>query len=96
MDETERQTIINNLKAVSDSIISVDTDKHICKSLELLSKKYEKWQITFYNSGDRSHASSPEKETCDRHNMKTEFLPLPKVNSSSSLLKFPEEYTGFE
>lgn len=96
MGEIERQTIINNLKAVSDSIIAVDTDKHVCKSLELLSKKYEKWQITFYNSGDRNHTSSPEKEICDKHNMRTEFLPLPKVNSSSLLLKFPEEYTGFE
>ena len=96
MDETERQIIINNLKAVSESIISVDTDKHVCKSLELLSKKYEKWQITFYNSGDRSSTSSPEEEICNSHNMKTEFLPLPKVNSSSLLLKFPKEYTGFE
>jgi len=84
------QVIINNLKAVSESIISVDTDKHVCKSLELLSKKYKKWEITFYNSGDKSHTSSPEKNTCNKYNMKTEFLPLPKVNSSSLLLKFPE------
>lgn len=86
MSELERLIIIKNLKAVNDAMISIDKDRRVCKSLEFLSKKYENCEITFYNSGDRTHTESPEKEICKANNMKTEFLPLPKINSSSALL----------
>ena len=86
MDEKERCLIMNNLKAVTEAFVSVDKDKHVCESLLVLSKKYENCELTFYNSGDRNHTSSPEKEICKTNNMKTEYLPLPKINSSSALL----------
>ena len=87
MDEEERCLIMSNLKAVKEAFVSIDKDKHVCQSLIFLSKKYENCEITFYNSGDRNHTWSPEKETCDTKNMKTEYLPLPKINSSSALLQ---------
>lgn len=86
MDEEERRLIISNLKAVNEAFISIDKDRHVCQSLIFLSEKYGKCDLTFYNSGDRNHTASPEKNTCNKYNMKTEFLPLPKINSSSALL----------
>jgi|TARA_R110000744_G_scaffold35976_1_gene82987 cytidyltransferase-like protein len=86
MDEEERRRIMSNLKAVTEAFVSIDKDKHVCESLLALSKKYENCELTFYNSGDRNHTASPEKEICKTHNMKTEYLPLPKINSSSALL----------
>lgn len=86
MKEEERSFIISNLKAVEEAFVSVDQDKHVCKSLALLSKKYENCELTFYNSGDRNREGAPEKKTCNIYGIKTEYLPLPKVNSSSSLL----------
>jgi cytidyltransferase-like protein len=87
MNERDRQIIIDNLKAVNDSIISIDTDKYVCKSLELLTKKYENCDLTFYNSGDRNHTELSEKRVCDAKNIKIEYLPMPKINSSSALLR---------
>ena len=86
MDEKDRCFIMNNLKAVTEAFVSVDKDKHVCESLLVLSKRYENCELTFYNSGDRNSEGSPEKEICNIHGIKTEYLPLPKVNSSSSLL----------
>jgi D-beta-D-heptose 7-phosphate kinase/D-beta-D-heptose 1-phosphate adenosyltransferase len=86
MDEKERCLIMNNLKAVTEAFVSIDKDKHVCESLLALSKKYENCELTFYNSGDRNSQGSPEEKICNIHGIKTEYLPLPKVNSSSSLL----------
>ena len=86
MNENERLTIIQNLKGVDAALISIDKDKHVCKSLKLLSEKYENWEITFYNSGDRNHVVSPEHRLCKKMNIKTQYLPLPKVTSSSAIL----------
>ena len=87
MNEQERRLIMSNLKAVKEAFVSIDQDKHVCQSLTFLSEKYENCELTFYNSGDRNHTESPEKKVCNAKNMKTEYLPLPKINSSSALLR---------
>ena len=51
-----------------------------------VSEKYENCALTFYNSGDRNSEESREKEICNTYGITTEYLPLPKVNSSSGLL----------
>ena len=86
MNEQERCLIMSNLKAVKEAFVSIDQDKHVCKSLILVSEKYENCALTFYNSGDRNSEESREKEICNTYGITTEYLPLPKVNSSSGLL----------
>ena len=86
MNEEERRLIMSNLKAVKEAFVAIDQNRHVCQSLILLSEKYENCELTFYNSGDRNSQGSPEEKICNIHGIKTEYLPLPKVNSSSSLL----------
>lgn len=89
MDEQHRMAIVRELKDVDDVVLAIDTNKHVCASLEMLRKKYPKNDMYFFNSGDRvrkENTVSAETETCEKLGIKYVAIPLPKIYSSSTLL----------
>lgn len=89
MDENHRARIIFNLKSVDDVFISVDKDKTQCQTLRYLKNKYKQDHLIFFNSGDRkgSNLVTAESDVCKEIGIEESILDLPKIYSSSELLK---------
>ncbi len=89
MDENHRARIIFNLKSVDDVFISVDKDKTQCQTLKYLKNKYKQDHLIFFNSGDRkgSNLVTAESDVCKEIGIEELILELPKIYSSSELLK---------
>lgn len=89
MDEQHRAKILGNLKSVDEVFVSIDTDKAQCESLKYLRGKYPNDDLTFFNSGDRkgSNLDVHESDTCREIGIELRVLDLPKLYSSSDLLK---------
>jgi cytidyltransferase-like protein len=89
MDENHRARIIFNLKSVDDVFISVDKDKTQCQTLRYLKNKYKQDHLIFFNSGDRkgSNLVTAESVVCKEIGIEESILDLPKIYSSSELLK---------
>jgi D-beta-D-heptose 7-phosphate kinase/D-beta-D-heptose 1-phosphate adenosyltransferase len=81
MNEKERAEIISSLKFVDEVVLSVDKDKTVCKTLELIKPNI------FAKGGDRTLDNIPEKEVCEEFGIKMVFnVGGGKVQSSSRLI----------
>jgi len=89
MDELHRKRIIENLKSVDECLISIDSDKSQSETLEKIRKENPNSTISFFNSGDRKAGNlvSSESEACKNNDIFEIVLDLPKIHSSSELLK---------
>ena len=88
MKEDERAFIIDQLKIVDKSFISIDKDRSVCETIKLIHNKYSlKYDLCFANGGDQTNDSIPEKPICKKLNISLiDKLGL-KIQSSSWLLK---------
>jgi D-beta-D-heptose 7-phosphate kinase/D-beta-D-heptose 1-phosphate adenosyltransferase len=69
-DENERVIIVSNIKAVDKVILSIDKDKSVCRTIELIAKKIgDKFDLGFANGGDQNNDSIPEREICNQMNV---------------------------
>lgn len=89
MDAAHRAKILGNLKSVDDVFISVDTDATVCQSLLHIRSAHPDDDMIFFNSGDRDHGNLvlSESDTCKHADIEMRILELPKIYSSSTLLK---------
>lgn len=89
MDEHHRSFIVSNLKSVDETFISIDDDKAQCQTLKYFRQLYPDDELSFMNSGDRKGENlvRAESEVCKELNIKEVVLDLPKIYSSSELLK---------
>ena len=89
MDEEHRVEIVNNLKSTDMGIISIDNSPSVAKTIKFIRSLFpeEYHTFTFYNSGDRNPNATNSKEDimCYQLGIKTKFLDLPKIYSSSEL-----------
>ena len=82
IDEKERMKIISALRVVDNVILSVDKDRTVCKTLELIKPDI------FANGGDRTKNNIPETAICKKLGCKMVFnVGGGKIQSSSWLLK---------
>ncbi len=79
----ERKKILEELIWVDEVVESIDWDRTVCKSIE----KYADEGDIFAKGGDRFLGEIPEKEICDRLNIKIVDGLGAKVQSSSELLE---------
>jgi D-beta-D-heptose 7-phosphate kinase/D-beta-D-heptose 1-phosphate adenosyltransferase len=79
MDEADRVEIVKNLKMVDEVFLSIDKDKTVCASLEVLKPDI------FANGGDRSTKEVPESSVCKKYNIKMIDGLGDKIRSSSDL-----------
>jgi cytidyltransferase-like protein len=80
MDEKERCAIIRALKCVDEVILSIDDDKTICKTIEFVCPNI------FAKGGDSTPDNVPEKNVCERLDIKIIYgVGGNKIQSSSWL-----------
>ena len=79
MDENDRLEIVKAIKYVDEVVLSVDLDKTVCKSLELIRPNI------FANGGDRSTDEVPETSVCKKYKIEMVDGLGEKIRSSSSL-----------
>ena len=63
MDENDRVKIVESLRCVDEVYLSIDEDKTVCKSLEVLKPDI------FANGGDRSTKEVPETSVCKKYDI---------------------------
>lgn len=88
--ESDRLTIVLELKSVDDAIISIDVDKTQCKTLLFLRETHGMigTQLYFFNSGDRlGNTVANESKLCFENNIIEVLICLPKLRASSEILK---------
>lgn len=92
MDVSNRYYIVSNLKCVDGAIISIDEDKTVCKSIEMIHQTTEyncngeNHSYIFAKGGDRLASEIPESEVCNRLGIKIVDGLGEKKGSSSELL----------
>lgn len=88
MNQEERVEIISNIRSVDKVILSVDTDRSVRKTIEYISNNFSQdFDLIFANGGDQKNISSPEKEICQKLNIKIVDGMGEKIQSSSWILK---------
>jgi len=81
MPEEERLKIIRSLKCVDSVILSMDDDRTVCKTLQLIHPDI------FTNGGDQTNDIIPEKSVCNKLGIKLVDGLGEKIQSSSWLLE---------
>ena len=85
--EDERLFIVQNIKAVDKAIISIDKDRTVCDSIEIIFKTLgEQYQLGFANGGDQDNSSIPEASICKELGIQLIDGLGDKIQSSSWLL----------
>jgi len=86
--EDERMIIVSNIKAVDKAILSIDTDRTVCKTIEMIAKEYgDQFELGFANGGDQNNDTIPERPICEKMNVALIDGLGDKIQSSSWLLK---------
>ena len=81
-DAKDIKYIIENLKMVDESVVSIDQDRTVCETLRKIKPDI------FANGGDRVSDNVPEDVVCNELGIKMMFnIGGGKVNSSSDILK---------
>ena len=88
MDEEERITIVDNLKPVDYTILSIDEDSTQIETIKALySLNKDKVKLSFANGGDQTNETIPEAEICKELGIELIEGLGDKIQSSSWLLK---------
>ena len=86
--EDERMLIVSSLRVVDKAILSIDTDRTVCKTIEKIAKEYgQEYDLAFANGGDQNNDTIPEKPICQQMGITLLDGLGDKIQSSSWLLK---------
>tara|TARA_R110000782_G_scaffold247187_1_gene333935 strand:+ start:901 stop:1323 length:423 start_codon:yes stop_codon:yes gene_type:complete len=86
--EDERLFIVENIKSVDIAVLSIDVDRTVCATLNMIHERYANtYDLAFANGGDQNNESIPEVPTCQNLNIELIDGLGDKIQSSSWLLK---------
>lgn len=83
MPEDERVKVVKEIKCVDKVVLSIDTDRTVCKTLEMMEPKPD----FFCNGGDQNNNTIPETDICNRRGIELRDGFGEKIQSSSWLIK---------
>ena len=87
-DENERMIIVSNIKVVDKAILSIDTDRTVCKTIESIAEQFgSEFDLGFANGGDQNNDTIPERDICEKNSVALTDGLGDKIQSSSWLLK---------
>ena len=87
MSEDERSLIVSSLKIVDKVYLSIDDDKTVIKTIEMIySEISDSYNLIFGNGGDQNNLTIPESEICKKLDIKLIDNLGEKIQSSSWLL----------
>lgn len=81
MEEDERVIIVSSLKCVDEVVLSIDTDRTVCKTIASL----DPVPYAFCNGGDQNNNSIPETSVCNEKGINLIDGLGEKIQSSSWL-----------
>ncbi len=85
--EDERLFIVQHIKEVDQAFLSIDQDRTVCKTIEMLYSQFgESHQLAFANGGDQNNNSIPEVPICQALGIELIDGLGAKIQSSSWLL----------
>lgn len=84
-DELERRDIIDELKSVNYSLISIDEDRSVKRTIEFIHKFIKADKYVFTNGGDQFGDTILEKELCNELGIELIDGLGEKIQSSSEL-----------
>lgn len=92
---------LESMKNVWKVIVSIDQDRTVCKTLEMIRSKYPYTIIMFGNGGDVTlhNHSTEESQVCEKHNIYEVFGVGGNKKDSSSSVKdriFKEMYEKYQ
>jgi len=80
--------IVSNIKAVDKAILSIDKDRTVCATLQMIAEKYgAEFELAFANGGDQNNDTIPERPICEEVGITLIDGLGDKIQSSSWLLK---------
>lgn len=86
--EDERMIIVSNIKAVDKTILSIDADRTVCATLQMIAEKFgNEFELAFANGGDQNNDTIPEQSICEEVGIDLIDGLGEKIQSSSWLLK---------
>ena len=86
--EDERLFIVENIKSVDIAVLSIDVDRTVCATLNMIHERYANtYDLAFANGGDQNNESIPEVPTCQNLNIELIDGLGDKIQLSSWLLK---------
>ena len=86
--EDERMLIVSSFKSVDKAILSIDTDRTVCKTIAKIAKEYgNDYDLAFANGGDQNNDTIPERAICEKMGIRLLDGLGDKIQSSSWLLK---------
>jgi cytidyltransferase-like protein len=86
--EDERMLIVSHLKPVHTAILSIDTDRTVCKTIEKIATEFgASYELVFANGGDQNNNTIPERAICEQMGITLLDGLGDKIQSSSWLLK---------
>jgi len=86
--EDERLFIVQHIKEVNQAFLSIDQDRTVCKTLEMLHAQFgASHLLAFANGGDQNNNSIPEVPICQALGIELMDGLGDKIQSSSWLLK---------
>ena len=85
--EDERLFIVQHIKEVDQAFLSIDQDRTVCKTIELLHAQFGSlYKLAFANGGDQNNNSIPEVPICQVLGIELIDGLGDKIQSSSWLL----------
>lgn len=87
MLEDERIFIVKNLKMVDECYMSIDNDRTVINTINLIHNKLNhKYDLYFGNGGDQNNEIIPERDICEKLAIKLIDNLGEKIQSSSWIL----------
>jgi D-beta-D-heptose 7-phosphate kinase/D-beta-D-heptose 1-phosphate adenosyltransferase len=90
-DEVFRMRVVQSIKPVDKTFLSIDNDPSVCSSIATLFKiaisQYPDCEVIFAKGGDRFASEIPERKICDELGIKIVDGLGAKIYNSSELLK---------
>ena len=88
MKEKERLLIVESISLTDKVFLSIDHDKTVSKTIQMISKKYsDEYEFYFGNGGDQNNESIPESKICKQLKIRLVDGLGDKIQSSSWILK---------
>ena len=87
-DEKELMIIVSSIKALDKAVLSVDSDRIVCKTIKSIASEYgSEFNLGLANGGDQNNDTISEREICEKISVALIDGLGDKKQSSSWLLK---------
>lgn len=86
--EEDRLAVMASLKWVDKAVLSIDTDRTVCATIQMLCDTEERKPTIMFNEGDvTAHARCPEEDVCHKNGIEIVYGTAGKTQSSSWILE---------